>query len=407
MNEFNVLVIGTGMYAVGRGTDSHGTILPAIFGWKRDNPRGQIFVAGTSAEGVSVARSKIGELQNLMGVSPSIRYFPEGESTNPQAYVDAIREMPRPGCAIISTPDDLHRQMAEATIRAGLHTLVVKPLAPTLQEVRELVDLQDRCGVYCAVEFHKRYDYANLKLRDAIASRAIGDPLYSIVLYSQKKSIPMTQFRKWAERTTIFQYLGIHYIDVMYFATRARPLRAMAIGQKNWLCAHGLDTYDSVQGVIEWQMPSGSRFSQVILTNWIDPESNSAMSEQSITVVGTKGRVESEQKDRGYKTVTDERGVQHTNPYFTSAYQFDGRTEYRGYGIDSVRTFLDDAFHVQQGQVRIADLEGKRPTFRESLVPTAVLEATGKSLKRNGEWIDVPDVSLGVHPGFLAKVNME
>jgi predicted dehydrogenase len=328
-----------------------------------------------------------------MGLSATVRYFPENKENDPRAYLDAIRDMPKPGCAIIATPDDLHREMAEATIKAGLHTLVVKPLAPTLQEVRELVELQRQFGVYCAVDFHKRYDYANLKLRDVIASGAIGDPLYCIVMYSQKKSVPAQQFRKWVERTTIFQYLGIHYIDIMYFATRAKPLRAMALGQKNWLYAQGLDTYDSVQGVIEWQMPSGGRFAQHILTNWIDPESSSAMSEQNIKIIGTKGRVESDQKDRGFLTVTDGRGIEHINPYFTSPYQIGGRTVYRGYGIDSIRTFLDDAWQVQQGQIQPTDLEGQRATFRESLVPTAVLEAVGKSLKSDGAWVAVPDVT--------------
>lgn len=392
MEEFNVLVIGTGMYAVGRGTDGYGTILPAVFEWKRDHPAGQVCVAGASGQSIAIARSKIEGLQSLTGVSPVMRYFPAGEEVNPQAYLDAIRTMPRPGCAIIATPDDLHREMAGAAIQAGLHTLVVKPLAPTLQEVHELVKLQRQHGVYCAVDFHKRYDFANLKLRDVIASGAIGDPLYCVVMYSQKKSVPAQQFRKWVERTTIFQYLGIHYIDIMYFATRAKPLRAMALGQKNWLYAQGLDTYDSVQGVIEWQMPSGSRFAQHILTNWIDPESSSAMSEQNIKVIGTKGRVESDQKDRGFLTVTDERGIQHINAYFTTAYQIGGRTVYHGYGIDSVRSFLDDALQVQQGHIRAEDLEGKRATFRESLVPTAVLEAVGKSLKNDGAWVAVPDV---------------
>ena len=63
-------------------------------------------------------------------------------------------------------PDNLHRKVAEDTIKNGLHTLVVKPLAPTVQEVIELVELQRKNNVYCAVEFHKRFDRSNIKLRD-------------------------------------------------------------------------------------------------------------------------------------------------------------------------------------------------------------------------------------------------
>ena len=44
----NILVIGTGMYATGRGTKAYGTILPAIIEWKRDNhTTGKVFFVGT------------------------------------------------------------------------------------------------------------------------------------------------------------------------------------------------------------------------------------------------------------------------------------------------------------------------------------------------------------------------
>ena len=33
----NILVIGTGMYSTGRGTDAYGTVLPAINEWHRNN----------------------------------------------------------------------------------------------------------------------------------------------------------------------------------------------------------------------------------------------------------------------------------------------------------------------------------------------------------------------------------
>jgi predicted dehydrogenase len=166
----------------------------------------------------------------------------------------------------------------------------------------------------------------------------------------------------------------------------------MAIGQKNWLYAKGINTYDSVQGTIEWKLPSGKTFTQYILTNWIDPESTSALSEQSIKVIGTKGRFESDQKRRGVTMVTDEKGIEEINPYFTSPYFVDGRVTYFGYGIDSIETFLKDAAQIEEGTVRIEDLEEKRSTFQQSILPIAVLEGIDKSLQKNGEWIAIQGI---------------
>jgi len=160
----------------------------------------------------------------------------------------------------VVVPDNLHREIAGSAIANGLHTLVAKPLAPTLNEVVELIELQKRNNVYCAVEFHKRFDSSNIKLKDTIESGSIGDILYFIVEYSQRKSIPTERFPKWVESTNIFQYLGIHYVDIIYFSTKAVPQRVMAIGQKNWLFQQGIDTYDSIQVIVEWKMSSGNIF---------------------------------------------------------------------------------------------------------------------------------------------------
>jgi len=386
----NVLVVGTGMYVCGRGTDGYGTILPAIYEWKREHREtGNIYIAGSHSDGIKVLKGKVNELDKLFGFDIKPKYFPEKEVSDSVSFIKATREIAKPACAIVAVPDNLHRKVAGCTIENGLHTLVVKPLAPTVQEVIELIELQQKHGVYCAVEFHKRFDLANLKLKDTIKSGKIGEPLYFVVEYSQRKSIPTERFKSWVETTNIFQYLGIHYVDIIYFVTGAVPSRVMAIGQKNWLYSKGIDTYDSIEGVIEWEASDGKRFTSHILTNWIDPESTSTMSDQRIKVIGTKGRFESDQKNRGVTIVTDEKGIEQPNPYFCGMYGQLGEVSYRGYGIDSIHQFFNDAIQIEKGLLKVCDLENERPTFKQSLVPTKVIEAVNNSLKRNGEWIDL------------------
>ena len=395
MKSFNILIIGTGMYVCGKGTEDYGTILPAIFEWKKKaNNIGKIYIAGKNPEGINTIKDKISKLERIMGVKLTAYCFPEGNRSNPNSYQEAIRKISKPACAIVVVPDNLHREVASATIEAGLHTLVVKPLVPAIKEGQELIEAQKRRKVYCAVEFHKRFDQANLKLRDTISQGLIGDPLYFLAEYSQKKSVPSEHFKKWVDNTNVFQYLGIHYVDIIYFVTKAIPMRAMGIGQKGWLFSKGIDSYDSIQGVIEWELPLGKRFTSHILTNWIDPENTSAMSDQKIKVIGTKGRFESDQKDRGVMIVTDNKGIEEPNPYFCSAYGPRGNVSYYGYGIDSIHQFLQDVVQIEKGISKIADLEDKRPTFRQSIISTMVLEAVNKSLKQEGRWIKIKVCNL-------------
>lgn len=385
----NILVIGTGIYVCGRGDSGYGTILPAIYEWARCGCMGELYIAGTHIEGINTVKGKVEKLNRLFGFDIVPRYFPESDTYDPEAYKVAIREISRPACAIVVVPDNLHRGIAGDTVGNNIHTLVVKPLAPTVKEVVELIDLQERCGVYCAVEFHKRLDRSNLKLRDTIVSGKIGDPLYFIVEYSQRKSIPEEKFKRWVEDTNIFQYLGTHYVDIIYFATRATPNRVMAIGQKNYLSSRGIDNYDSIQVVVEWEMPSGALFSSVFLTNWIDPESSSAMSNQRIKVIGTKGRYEADQKRRGICVTSDEEGTEEPNPDFCSMYgSRNGDISFQGYGIDSITRFLKDVTKIENEQLKVEDLDCQRPTFKESIVPTVIIEAVNKSIAENSRWVN-------------------
>src|SRR5262249_39101730 len=125
-------------------------------------------------------------------------------------------------------------------------------------------------------------------------------------------------------------------------------------------------------------------------TNWIDPNASSAMSDQRISVVGTRGRIDSDQKNRGVQIVTDEGGIEDFNPYFSQLYtDATGQTIFRGYGERSFHQFFKDVSNIKTGVQTPSDLEHFRPTFKQALVSTAVIEAAGKSLKQNSGWVNI------------------
>ena len=123
-----------------------------------------------------------------------------------------------------------------------------------------------------------------------------------------------------------FQYLGVHYVDLIYFMTKFKPLRVWAWGQKGYLTKKGINTWDAVQATIEWKDKGKSFFSHII-TNWIDPNNSSSTSDQ---------------KNRGIFTVSDKNNFSHINPYFTNLnlsenYFFDG------YGVKNIKNFIKNS----------------------------------------------------------------
>ena len=143
------------------------------------------------------------------------------------------------------------------------------------------------------------------------------------------------------KKLIFFNILASINIDIVRFVTGALPIRVMATGQKGWLKDHGLNVYDSIQGMVEWETPDGYRFNQTLLVNWIDPETSSTMSDQKIKFVGTNGRYEGDQKERGVRILLDGQPLEEPNPDFCRAYQTtDGKLAWEGYGIDSIISFF-------------------------------------------------------------------
>ena len=142
MKKIDIVVIGAGLYVCGKGTDGYGTILPAIFEWKRNNQNvGDVHCVSTSAESSQKLLEKAKELEVKTGVTLNIKSYPKNGSKNHMAYKEVLDECKKPACAIVAVPDHLHYQIAKDCLDAGLHTLIVKPLTPTYAEGLELVNL--------------------------------------------------------------------------------------------------------------------------------------------------------------------------------------------------------------------------------------------------------------------------
>ena len=278
-----VLVVGAGMYVTGRQGSGVGTVMAALAQASRRLPIDEVvIVARDPANGAAVDEAAA-RINGRLGTSLTFRY----------SVIDGARKLSaqlpleRFGCAIVVVPDHLHYDITADLLEHRIPPLVVKPLVPTAAEARQLIAIGERTQTYAAVEFHKRWDESNLLARRYIAEGCIGKLVYGVVEYSQRIRIPTEIFRGWAAQTNIFQYLGVHYVDLFYFLTGLTPRRVMALGTRGVLVQHGVDTWDSVHATIVWGRPGDAdEFATQLTISWIDPDSTSALSDQRIKIIG-------------------------------------------------------------------------------------------------------------------------
>ena len=376
------------MYVTGRHTSGPGSALGSIGELSKTLDIDSITVVSKSESSINDVNRSRDIINKELNIDVSIEFIALGDdSVNKLQDIISLKTY---HCAIVALPDHLHYSFGKLLIENKIHCFIVKPLTPTLEESLDLVSLQRKNKVLGVVDFHKRYDEVNLVIKDIINKGDIGSPLSATVEYSQKIEMPTIVFSDWIENSNVFQYLGVHYVDMIYFLTSYKPEKAMAVGTYGILQEKGINTYDSIHATIVWYNKAYMEQKMVtqFSTSWIDPSTSSAMSDQKYTIIGTKGRIESNQKHRGVEVTTESEGIQSINPYFS---KYHGKT-YSGYDFKSISQFLIDVNEIIEDNVIIDNLEELRPTFKDTLPTSSVIDAVNKSLIDYSNWVYINDL---------------
>lgn len=385
----NILIVGAGMYVTGKNNSGIGTVLASVMQYSKEVNLGKVTIYSKSKDSRLAVDEASKRLNKLLGANLHVEHISSEELS-----LEDLCSSYDLNCAIVSTPDHLHFEQVKCLLSNRISVLCVKPLVVTAEQNKKLIEVQYQNSVLGMVEFHKRYDEANLFTKDLLTRGGLGKINYYSVDYSQRVSIPTETFNEWIDKTNIFQYLGVHYVDLFYFMTGYRPIKVMAYGTKGVLSSRGIDNYDSIHANVVWQDQDGLECISTFNISWVDPNCSSAMSDQKYKIVGTKGRVENDHKHRGIELISETSNISHPNPYFSEMLlDENGDYKFSGYGYKSIKQFLNDVLQFQAGEKDIKYFESRRPTFTQSLVSSFIIEAVNKSLEKSSEW-QVIDVEI-------------
>ena len=95
-----------------------------------------------------------------------------------KAY-ESIEEMASDGIQVVSvcTPHPNHRDSAVRAARAGMHVLIEKPLASSLEDCDAIISAVREAGVQAATVCQRRFFAPSLRIRKAIDEGKIGTPI--------------------------------------------------------------------------------------------------------------------------------------------------------------------------------------------------------------------------------------
>ncbi len=316
---------------------------------------------------------------------------------------DVLAAHPDLDILAVATPDNLHTQPVLAGLEAGCHVVVEKPMCLSLEEADRIIELANEKNRVVCVDMHKRYDPDHLRIRNDIRNR-IGEPLYGTAILEEPLEVSTSTF-KWAEQSDPFSYVGPHWTDLIHHYYGAKPVGLTAVGQKKRLVRDGINAYDAVQVRVDWDNGMSIYFQN----NWINPPDFEGPVNQGHEIVGTEGKVESDQQYRGFRYWYNGGGSRTSNNHFTrDVPRADGTASYVGYGTDSIHVGLLAACRIKFMGATLEEVKPTFPTPEEGRITVAIVHAARLVRDLNFRYQQegkAPAVSAGFGPDGITIID--
>lgn len=287
---------------VGGGMITHDLLLPSLFQMQRSGTVGTINVCALDC----------GPLKTL-AQSPIMREaFPEQTfvahpglsedpaKTFPGLYRDVIAAMKPRQVVVVAMPDQLHNEVVTQALNANQHVLCVKPLVLKYDHTVEIEHLARDKGLFVGVEYHKRFDRRSLMARHQYDLGHLGQFVMGEAKMIEPYYYRASNFQNWftCDRTDPFVYVGCHYVDLVSFITRLRPVEVSVQGVKGRF-PNGNEGYMWAHGRVKYE--NGALLS---VTDGLGyPDAGAGANEQCLEMFfegpGKTGMIKHDDQDRG------------------------------------------------------------------------------------------------------------
>lgn len=197
-------------------------------------------------------------------VSERREKFPD---VNYSASIEEVFKNPDIRAVAIATPGDTHSELVRKSLSQGKDVFVEKPLALTVKEGKEIVNIAERNNKILMVGHVLQYHPAVKRLKELVSSGALGNIQY---IYSNRLNIGRLRTQE-----NILWSFAPHDISVILMLLGEEPLKVSAAG------GDYIDkkVYDTTMTTLEFRNGVKGH----IFVSWLHP-----YKEQKLVVVGSK-----------------------------------------------------------------------------------------------------------------------
>jgi myo-inositol 2-dehydrogenase/D-chiro-inositol 1-dehydrogenase len=128
---------------------------------------------------------------------------------------------------VITTSTDGHAAMLRRGVAAGLPTFCEKPVAKTLEETVQLVDVVENAEVRVQIGFQRRFDAGYRRAREVVRSGELGF-VHTVRANTHDQAPPPAEYIPTSGG--LFRDCGVHDFDIIRFVTGCEVATVFATG---------------------------------------------------------------------------------------------------------------------------------------------------------------------------------
>jgi len=186
----------------------------------------------------------------------------------------------------VATPDHAHTTVVLKAAACGVHILVEKPLATTVEECAAMITAAKQAGVFLMVDWHNRWNPPCYSAWKAIREGELGDIRYVYYRLSDTVYVPLKML-PWASKSSVLWFLGSHALDTTCWLIGKRPTRIYCQKRQGLLASMGVDTPDLYVTMIEFE---GGTLA-VVENTWILPQQSPTLIDHKLEILGSQGAI--------------------------------------------------------------------------------------------------------------------
>jgi predicted dehydrogenase len=190
--------------------------------------------------------------------------YPEVEC---ETQFDNLLKNPEIDAIVVATSVRFHYSMAKASLLAGKHTLIEKPMASSAAECEELIEIAHQRGLVLMVGHTFLYSSAVRKIKQIVDSNDIGE-----IRYISSRRLNLGLFQK---DINVAWDLAPHDISIILYIMKELP--------HSLNCRGGAHITPGVEDVTSMSLHFSHERSAIIQSSWLDPRKIREM-----TIIGSK-----------------------------------------------------------------------------------------------------------------------